>query len=511
MSRTKKKIAIPTAIVASAALALTTGPGALATAEEGSDLPDELAESVNLDEMNRHLTAFQRIAHQEDGHRAAGTSGYERSADYVADSLEDAGFVVSRQEFPFTYFETLAEDLSSAGEDYDINIMRFSESTPEGGVEAPTVAVPEGDAPGCDAGDYDGIDAEGKIALIQRGECEYAVKQQVAADEGALAAVVYNNEDGELLGTLGDPDEARIPIGGITAEDGETLVAAEGEDATLDLRAITEERVTENVLAETRTGRTDNVVMAGAHLDSVIEGPGLSDNGSGSAGLLETALELGGEPDVNNAVRFAWWGAEESGLVGSTHYVQDLDFEEQLDIAMYLNFDMIGSPNGGYFVYDGDGDEFGLEGPEGSGAIEQAFVDRLNAQGNETAPTEISFRSDYAEFFTQGIPFGGLFTGAEGIKTEDEVDKWGGTAGEAYDPCYHQECDVLSNVDRQMLQENATALAFVTGSYAMTTEDVNGLRPQDEVSHQQRAEQRAQAQQAQTATATHDGGERTAS
>ncbi|MDV6012390.1 M28 family metallopeptidase [Haloechinothrix sp. LS1_15] len=492
MSAIRRKIALPTAIVASAALAVTSGPAALAEQPDTtSELPERVAESLTVGDINRHLTAFQRIAWQHDGHRASGTPGYDRSADYVEGVLERAGFDVTRQKFEFTYFEVLEERLESGNQQHEVHLMRHSPATPEGGLTAPTVVVPESDEPGCDAGDYEGIDVDGAIALIQRGACTFAQKQQVAADEGAVAALIYNNVEGPLHGTLGDPEDARIPTGGVSDTTGADLVYAAGEEATLELRAISEERTTDNVLAETATGATDNVVMAGAHLDSVLEGPGINDNGSGSAALLQAAVEMGPEPEVNNAVRFAWWGAEEVGLVGSTHYVQELDFEEQLDIAMYLNFDMIGSPNGGYFVYDGDGEEFGVPGPHGSAAIEGAFVERLGEQGVETEPSELSMRSDYAEFMNQGIPIGGLFTGAEGVKTEEQAAKWGGTAGQAYDPCYHQACDHLGNLDRQMLLDNAKAAAYVIGSYGLSTEDVNGVGPGDMVSMQQRAAERA--------------------
>ncbi|MBA0124228.1 M28 family peptidase [Haloechinothrix sp. YIM 98757] len=492
MPRLRKAIAVPTAIVASAALAVTTGPAALAgSGSDAAELPNELADSIKLGEVNRHLTAFQRIAATSDGDRASGTEGYDRSAEYVAGKLSDAGFIVSRQEFPFVYFETLAEELASGGEDYEINIMRYSPSTPEGGLSAPTVAVPESDEPGCEVGAYDGVDADGKIALIQRGACTFAAKQEAATEAGAVAAVVYNNGEGPLHGTLGAPSGTGIPIGGVSDSAGAELVAAAGEEATLDLRAITEERTTYNVVAETRTGATDNVVMAGAHLDSVVEGAGVNDNGTGSAALLQTALEMGSQPDVNNAVRFAWWGAEEVGLVGSTHYVQSLSFEEQLDIAMYLNFDMVGSPNGGHFVYDGDGDEFEQPGPPGSEAIERSFVDRLSEQDVASEPSELNMRSDYAEFMAQGIPVGGLFTGAEGTKTEEQADKWGGQAGEAYDPCYHTECDHIGNVNRGILMDNVAAIAFVVGSYGLSTEDVNGLAAGESASHTERAQQRA--------------------
>ena len=175
-----------------------------------------------------------------------------------------------------------------------------------------------------------------------------------------------------------------------------------------------------------------------------------------------------------NTVRFAWWGAEESGLVGSDFYVAGLTQAEKDDIALYLNFDMIGSPNYVRFIYDGDGSAFGLAGPDGSAAIEMLFEDFYGARGLASEPTEISFRSDYAAFFDNNIPFGGLFTGAEGIKTLAHRDVYGGIAGQQYDPCYHQACDTFSNNSNEVLDLNADAVAFATITYAMDTSPVNG-------------------------------------
>jgi Zn-dependent M28 family amino/carboxypeptidase len=262
------------------------------------------------------------------------------------------------------------------------------------------------------------------------------------------------------------------------------------------------------VLAETQTGRHNNVVMAGAHLDSVPEGPGINDNGTGSAALLEIALQLGSKPKVNNAVRFAWWSAEENGLVGSEYYVQNLDFEQQLDIALYLNFDMIGSPNAGYFTFDGD-DSDGVgagPGPFGSAQIEQAFVDYFEYTGIEIEGRDFDGRSDYGEFILNGIPAGGLFTGAEVVKTAEQANKWGGVAGRAFDPCYHQACDNLGNVDRVALDRNSDAIAFVLGSYAISTEDINGVPPRAARAKTRGAQARAaQASVAEAAPDDHHG------
>jgi Zn-dependent M28 family amino/carboxypeptidase len=237
---------------------------------------------------------------------------------------------------------------------------------------------------------------------------------------------------------------------------------------------VREIKTTFNVLAETSHGDDSNVVMVGAHLDSVFAGPGINDNGSGSAAILEVAEQMR-KVRPTNTVRFAWWGAEESGLVGSDFYVNSLSEAERANIALYLNFDMIGSPNYVRFVYDGDGSAFGLAGPDGSAAIEALFEGFYADRGLASEPTQIDFRSDYAAFFDNGIPFGGLFTGAEGIKTPAQVAVYGGTADEQYDPCYHQACDTFDNNNDDVLDLNSDAVAYATLQYAMSTESVNGV------------------------------------
>jgi len=232
-----------------------------------------------------------------------------------------------------------------------------------------------------------------------------------------------------------------------------------------------------NVIAELLGKNADNVVMAGAHLDSVQQGPGVQDNGSGSAAILEVAVQMA-KVKPRNTVRFAWWGAEESGLVGSTAYVNDLTQGEIDDIALYLNFDMIGSPNFVYFIYDGDDSdgEGAGPGPEGSAQIEKFYEDFYRARGLPFLGTDFSGRSDYGPFIAVGIPAGGLFTGAEGVKTPEQAAIWGGTAGDQYDPCYHLACDTFDNISLEALDVNSDAVAASVLSYGMNTETINGVR-----------------------------------
>jgi len=192
---------------------------------------------------------------------------------------------------------------------------------------------------------------------------------------------------------------------------------------------------------------------------------------------LESALQLGSEPEVTNAVRFTFWGAEENGLVGSTAYVDGLSDEDKANIALYLNFDMIGSHNAGYLAYDGDdSDKVGEPaGPAGSDAIERVFVDYLGGEGIAVDGTDFDGRSDYGPFIAAGIPAGGVFSGADDEKTPEQAEKWGGTAGETYDENYHTAEDTLANIDREALAKNASAIGFGIGTYAQSVEGPNGV------------------------------------
>ncbi|GAA2820032.1 M28 family metallopeptidase [Saccharopolyspora taberi] len=484
-------------LAACTALALTVAPASAA--------PRDLADEISGDAVNRHLIALQRIADQNGGNRASGRPGYEASVDYVAGKLRDAGFDVTTPEFEYQAYYLDAFSLAVAGQPTEGDALEYSPSTPQGGLKAPLAVLPVDPTPGCEATDYQGTDVAGKVVLIQRGACAFGDKQRIAAEAGAAAAIVYNNVDGPLNGTLGGPGQ--IPTAGVSKQVGEALAGQAGAEVHLDVQSRVENVRTRNVVAQTRTGRPDNVVMAGAHLDSVPEGPGINDNGTGSAGMLETALRMGGSPHVNNAVRFGFWGAEESGLVGSTKYVQSLSFEQQLDIALYLNFDMIGSPNAGYFAYDGDNsDGVGAgPGPQGSGQIEKDLVAALAANGVETEGKDFDGRSDYGEFIAVGIPAGGLFTGAEEIKTEEQAAKWGGTAGVAFDPNYHKPGDTLANVDRVALERNAKAAAAVIEGYSASTEGVNGMQSRAQRAQLRSAEGPLTAQRVATAEPEHAG------
>ncbi|QGV79131.1 M28 family metallopeptidase [Streptomyces ficellus] len=220
-----------------------------------------------------------------------------------------------------------------------------------------------------------------------------------------------------------------------------------------------------NLIADWPGGDANQVLMAGAHLDSVSSGAGINDNGSGSAAVLETALAVSrAQLKPAKHLRFAWWGAEELGLVGSKYYVNNLPSAERSKVSGYLNFDMIGSPNPGYFVYDDDP------------VIEKTFKDYFAGLGVATEiETEGDGRSDHASFKNVGIPVGGLFTGASRAKSSAQAQKWGGTAGQAFDRCYHSSCDNTSNINDTALDRNSDAVAHAVWTLsAGTTEPPTG-------------------------------------
>jgi Zn-dependent M28 family amino/carboxypeptidase len=463
--------------------------GPKACEKRNNNTAAKLLECVTLEGVREHQAALQAIADDNGGNRFSGFPGYDASVDYVVQRLEAAGYDPEVQVFEYMAFRPLGPSVLQQtapaqvtyveGEDFDI----IDQSDP-GDVTAPVTAVDlqlglgNTSTSGCEAADFTGFPG-GNIALLQRGACTFELKAENAAAAGAVGIVIFNQgetADAERQGipavTLTANNTSGIPVLGTTYALGEELAGIEGLEMRVFANSERVLRPTANVLAETSHGDDSNVVMVGAHLDSVSAGPGINDNGSGSAAILEVAEQMK-KVKPTNTVRFAWWAAEESGLVGSDHYVFGLTDEERANIALYLNFDMVGSPNFVRFIYDGDGSAFDLPGPEGSAAIEALFEDFYADRGLASEPTEIDFRSDYSAFFESDIPFGGLFTGAEGRKTAEQQAIYGGTVGEQYDPCYHEACDTFDNNNNEVLDLNADAIAFATLTYAMDTSSVN--------------------------------------
>ncbi len=487
----RKLLVVAVLALASASLIATAAAGPKKGESKGGGKGNSVSEVLRKGLKNKgivgHLKELQSIAAANGGNRASGTSGYDESVDYVSEELKGYGWKVSVRPFDYvaytqnapSTFERTAPDPTTYTEGTDYSTMEYSGA---GDVNAELVAVdltlppsPDpGSTSGCEATDFDAVDVTGKIALMQRGTCDFGVKVANAEDAGAVGSVIFNEgQEGRtdvVFGTLGSPV-------GIPAIDTDFALGNELADGVVNgptgtsVHIVTdttsEPGTTENVIAETKAGDKANVVMAGAHLDSVDEGPGINDNGSGSATLLELARQIskkGVKP--KNKIRFAWWGAEEAGLLGSTQYVAELTEAQYERIALYLNFDMIGSPNYARLIYDGNASKFEADPPAGSGAIERTFARYFSSQDLESGQTAFDGRSDYGPFIDVGIPSGGLFTGAEEIKTAAEQAAYGGTEGEAFDACYHKACDDLDNVNRRGLREMSDAVADAVAVYS---------------------------------------------
>jgi hypothetical protein len=494
-------------IAAAFAFAPAATAGSAACEFRTTDNFKKLLQCVTLAGVREHQAALQAIADANGGTRLAGTQGYEDSVDYVVEKMTAAGYNVTLDEFPYLFFPpAILQQLTPVSATYetgaftgsgvgnvsttitpvDINLTPPRASTSgcqgtytEAAVGASIVLDPGG------LDDFAGFPA-GNIALIQRGGCSFALKAYNAQAAGASAMVLFNQgndptREGLIVGTLvvqppaTVPGPVTIPVVGASFANGAALAQS---GSTAHVQVDPPASITlHNVLAESKSGDPNNVVMAGAHLDSVAAGPGINDNGSGSAALLEIAEQMR-KVNPRNKLRFAWWGAEEAGLIGSTDYVNNLTQAEKDKIALYLNFDMVGSPNYVFFIYDGDdSDATGAgPGPQGSAAIEKTFERFFNLRNLPFKGTDFTGRSDYGAFIANGIPAGGLFTGAEGVKTAQEVTLWGGTAGQQYDSCYHLACDTYANNNNTALDNNSDAIAYAIIQYAMNTSDVNGVK-----------------------------------
>jgi Zn-dependent M28 family amino/carboxypeptidase len=480
------------------ALAAATAAFALVAAMPAAASPNnntvkKLTKAVTPEGVLDHLEALQEIADENGGNRASGLPGYRASVDYVVEQLEGAGYDPQVQEFTFDYFEENSELIRRSpnprtfvnGTDFLRNT--FDSGSPEGTATGPLVPVdvviPPGPAAntstsGCEAADFAGFPAGG-VALVQRGTCGFNVKVLNAQAAGAAAVVVMNEgQPGRtgLLNMIGDATGLTIPAVFTTFDAGADLASTPGAAVTVTVSFVADQRQTWNVTAESDDGNPNNVVMAGAHLDSVQDGPGINDNGSGSASLLETAIQMA-KVKTTNKVRFAWWGAEESGLLGSEHYVGELSEEEADDIGLYLNFDMVASPNYMFGIYDGDNSGGTAPPgfiPPGSAEIEDVFEQFYAERGEPSQDSEFSGRSDYGPFIAIGIPSGGLFTGAEVAKTTAEAALYGGVAGAAYDPCYHAFCDNLTGNGQNAALYNALRADYeLVGNVNVDALDVN--------------------------------------
>jgi Zn-dependent M28 family amino/carboxypeptidase len=379
-----------------------------------------LANALDQKRIRAHLAALQRIADANGGTRSAGTPGYAASVRYVRDQLTRAGYRPRITSFPFTeYSELLERGLQTAPENrgFRVEAIDYSPSTPSGGLRGRVVAA-RGD--GCEAADYEGV--RGNVALALRGTCFIRQKAQSASGSGAVALIVYTTEPGPIDATLGFPGGSSIPVVAVEQSTAQ-LLQADNAAVELTIRTRTRRTTSQNVVADARPGAR-RVLLAGGHLDSVLAGAGVNDNGTGVAALLEIARALK-RVSPQRPVRFAFWGAEEFGLFGSSAYAGSAAAN---DVASYLNFDMLGSrnrvPQRQVYV----------------GPFAARWFDYFEARGLRATSIDIAGRSDHAPFAQRGIPTGGLFAGV--------------------DTCYHAKCDRLPNIDLTLLRELSQAAAY---------------------------------------------------
>ncbi|XP_065909790.1 aminopeptidase-like [Dysidea avara] len=459
---------------------------------DSSDKP--LQEAFKVNNALETLKQLQYIANDFDPPSRSVQSGYNKSAEYIKEQLESAGYNVTLQHFEVPVYTNLAEGQAVFTANYsdlaftwtflegsEYAVMSYSGS----GTVDGSLQLVNGTA--CAEGDFTDFIA-GSVALLDYSntECSLYDKASNAVDAGASAIVMMRDENTASSGPPtsrifggGPEDTVSVPVLGSTYQLGQKLLdLIVLSQYTLEVHIETSTSVTiattYNVLASTTHGKEDSIIVFGSHLDSVPAGPGINDNGSGSAGNLEIALALArNNLRPKNKVMFAFWGAEELGLLGSIYYVNNLSDEEKENIALNLNFDMIASPNYVRGVYNGSmADE---EIRTQCETIQRLFEQRFIQKDARYSIFPFTGRSDYGSFIDPeiSIPAGALATGSNSIKTEEERVIYGGFANVALDTCYHQACDTVDNIDEQVYEEMMDAAAY-TLQVLMMQDDLRG-------------------------------------
>lgn len=438
--------------------------------------PDARSVSATITEdgLRSGLVMLADVTDASNGYRSLGSPGYAAAVEAVATSLRASGWTVSDDAFTAPTFtddggSSLEADGQRFGED-DIRPLIFA---PAGDVTGPVVALDwlpgaaARDGKGCRTADFGEL-PDGAVVLVRPGPCFR--RDQVLAAQAAGAAAFVAGYGGAPSGaapraTLVDPGGLTIPAIGATGRAADALasVAEAGGVARVTTAGRTAEAATRSIIAELPGSEPSSVVMLGAHLDSVLDGPGLNDDGSGVAALLAIARALQGTRP-RASVRLAFWSGEELGLLGSSHYVAELTEAERARVVAYLNADMIGSPNGYAGVY------YETDAPPGSAALGALLDAAVERAGGVPVDVAIGASSDHVAFEQAGIPIGGLFSGAGEAVTQVQATSSGAAAGQPADACYHQACDGLENVDLSLARQLTTALADVAVRLAATPE-----------------------------------------
>ncbi|KAM9892200.1 hypothetical protein OXX80_000532 [Metschnikowia pulcherrima] len=438
---------------------------------------EKLQESITADALRSRAETLYNISKasvKDYGHptRVIGSRGHWGTVNYILGELQKYSKYYTWDVQRFDAVDGRIKSFSlliDGTEPKSVSALALTPPTPEGKPVHGKLVLARNF--GCDAADYPANLTNGNIALVARGKCAFGDKSIAAGRAGASAAVIYD-EDAPLHGTLGEPTGAEVPTLSISTKDAAAFIAKLEKnpshvfEVTLFVDSYVKKIKTINVVAETKEGDHNNVVSLGAHSDSVAEGPGINDDGSGTISLLEVAKQLT-KFKVNNAVRFAWWAAEEEGLLGSYAYATSLTPEENSKLRLFMDYDMMASPNYEYQVYDANNKDH----PNGSGTLKQLYIDWYTAQGLNYTTVPFDGRSDYVGFIDAGIPAGGIATGAEGVKTPKGQESFGGEAGKWFDPCYHQLCDDLSNPDYEAWVVNTKLIAHSVATYAKSFEN----------------------------------------
>ncbi|KKK23164.1 hypothetical protein P175DRAFT_0501298 [Aspergillus ochraceoroseus IBT 24754] len=433
-----------------------------------SELQDHIHSSNLLDRAETlYSIAEQSVDEYNHPTRVIGSKGHLATVDYIYSTIVGLGdyYEVSNQSFP-AVSGNVYESRLVIGHDVPASARPMGLTPPTKNKEPVYGQLVLVSNQGCEPSDYPS-NLTGAIALIQRGSCPFGTKSEQAGKAGAVAAVIYNNEKGDVSGTLGTPSPNHVATFGISDTDAAPFIQQlqEGKkvDSIVYIDAMVETIMTTNIIAQTKEGDPDNCVMLGGHSDSVEEGPGINDDGSGTISLLEVATQLS-QYSVKNCVRFAWWAAEEEGLLGSDYYVSTLTEAENMKIRVFMDYDMMGSPNYAYQVYNATN----AANPIGSEELRDLYTEFYTSHGLNFTYIPFDGRSDYDAFIRNGIPGGGVATGAEGVKTKEEQEMFGGVAGDWYDPCYHQLCDNLENVNETAWEINTKLIAHSVATYAVS-------------------------------------------
>lgn len=390
----------------------------------------------NAQAVMKHIDRLQAIADSHDGHREAGSVGHEESVAYFERTLRAAGLDVRTEPFEFLYSRADRADLSVGDHDLELVPATFGPST-DSSLHAPTHFL---SGEGCSAGEYSAVPHGSILVLKEPTTCSVQTQHRAASESGAAASLVASDDGVAPYIWLEGAGSRDIPTAGITKPTAEKIRASEAP-VTMTLEMATERRSSLNLIAES-PGREEAAIDLGAHLDSVPQGAGINDNAVSAAVLLEEAAKSAAIPH-RKTHRFMFWSGEEFAFAGSRSFLRHAERVE--DIEAYVNLELVAAPNSGFFYARGDGSR-------ASRTIEDTIIDGYRRIGidAERDPNEAP-RSDDSSYQDAGIPTGGFWGGSFEVKTREQAEKWGGTAGEPFDSCYHQPCDTADRIDEEKI------------------------------------------------------------